>query len=61
MQNTTKNTLNYKDNKLVIINFLIKHKKIMVPLILTILYALFYFLIDFSTQSLVAHDEGLYA
>ena len=61
MQNTTRKPLNYKDNKLLIIDFILKHKKIFVPLIFIILYALFYFLIDFSTQSLVAHDEGLYA
>ena len=61
MQNTTRKALKYKDTKILIINFILKHKKIIVPLILIILYALFYFLIDFSTQSLVAHDEGLYA
>ena len=61
MQNTTRKALKYKDTKLLIINFILKHKKIILTLILIILYALFYFLIDFSTQSLVAHDEGLYA
>ena len=34
---------------------------IILPLLIALIYILFYVLVDFSSQSLVAHDEGLYA
>ncbi len=61
MKNTSSNIINIKNNKIGEMNFFIKHKKLILALLLIISYVLFYFLIDFSTQSLVAHDEGLYA
>ena len=53
--------INYKMIKPHVINFLLKNKRIILPLLSIIFYVLLYFAIDFSTQSLVAHDEGLYA
>ena len=53
--------VNYMRIKPKIINFLSKNKKTILPLISILFYVLLYFIIDFSTQSLVAHDEGLYA
>ena len=61
MQNIPNNVINYKNNKLRVIKFFSNHKRFIIPFLLIISYVLFYFLIDFSTQSLVAHDEGLYA
>ncbi len=52
---------NYKNNILVITNFFIKKKVIILSFIYILLFVLLYFFIDFSSQSLVAHDEGLYA
>jgi len=44
------------------INYIFSKKKSLIISFLFILsFALFYFIIDFSSQSLVAHDEGLYA
>ncbi len=42
-------------------NFFSKYKNIILPVLVFLLYIIFYFLIDHSTQSLIAHDEGLYA
>ena len=53
--------INYKDHKKSFINFCSDHKKIILPFLFILFYILFYFLLDFSTQSLVPHDEGLYA
>ncbi|WP_269616937.1 ArnT family glycosyltransferase [Prochlorococcus marinus] len=53
--------INYKKVKVEFINFFSKNKIIIVPLLFVLLYISLYFLIDVSTQSLVAHDEGLYA
>ncbi len=61
MRNIQTKVINYKNNKLGIINFFSNHKLIIIPFLLIVSYLLFYFLIDFSSQSLVAHDEGLYA
>ncbi len=61
MINITKQIINYKNIQLGVLNFLLKHKKIIIPFLFIFSYLLLYFLIDFSTQSLVAHDEGLYA
>ncbi len=55
------NIINYKKIRVRVINFISKNKGIIVPFLFILFYVLFYFLIDFSTQSLVAHDEGLYA
>ena len=52
---------NYKINKIGFYNFFSNHKKIIIPCIFIISYLLLYFLVDISSQSLVAHDEGLYA
>tara|TARA_Y100001968_G_scaffold330096_1_gene381016 strand:- start:1344 stop:2993 length:1650 start_codon:yes stop_codon:yes gene_type:complete len=61
MNNNLTKSINYKNKKIAVINFFITHKRTFIILIFVFLYLLFYFLIDFSTQSLVAHDEGLYA
>ena len=61
MINITKQFINYKNIQLGVLNFLLKHKKLIIPVLFIFSYLLLYFLIDFSTQSLVAHDEGLYA
>ncbi len=53
--------INYMKIKAGVINFLSKNKKIILPLLIAFFYILLYFLVDFSNQSLVAHDEGLYA
>ena len=53
--------INYKKVKLEFINFFYKNKTIILPLLFVFFYISLYFLIDFSNQSLVAHDEGLYA
>ena len=52
------NITNYEMIKLGIINFFIRNKVLILSLLC---FVLFYFLIDYSTQSFVAHDEGLYA
>ncbi len=52
---------NNKNNKIGILDFFSRNKKIIIPLMIIIIYTLLYFLIDHSSQSLVAHDEGLYA
>ncbi len=49
------------NNKVGLINFLSKNKSIILTFIFVLFYISLYFLIDFSNQSLVAHDEGLYA
>ena len=61
MQNITKQLIKYKNIQIGVLPFLSKHKRIIIPFLLVFSYVLLYFLIDFSTQSLVAHDEGLYA
>jgi len=61
MQILPSNIINYMKIKVGVINFFSKNKRIIIPLIIALFYILFYFLVDFSTQSLVAHDEGLYA
>tara|TARA_Y100001968_G_scaffold12867_1_gene10621 strand:- start:855 stop:2504 length:1650 start_codon:yes stop_codon:yes gene_type:complete len=53
--------INYMKNKTRFIIFFFEQKKILLPLLILIFYLLSYFFIDFSSQSLVAHDEGLYA
>ncbi len=61
MQNIHNFFINFKNNRAIFIFFLLKNKRIIIPFIFIFLYALLYFLVDFSSQSLVAHDEGLYA
>ena len=55
------NVVAYKKIKFQVINFFLKNKRTILPLLSVLCYVLIYFIVDFSTQSLVAHDEGLYA
>jgi len=55
------NIINYKRINVGVRNFYSNNKKIVATLLFILFYIALYFLIDFSTQSLVAHDEGLYA
>ena len=52
---------NYVSNKKGCAYFWFNHKSKIILIFCIILFVTFYFLIDFSSQSLVAHDEGLYA
>ena len=61
MRNILNKVIKYRINNLEFINFYTKHKRIIIPFIFILIYVLLYFLLDFSSQSLVAHDEGLYA
>ncbi len=61
MQIPISNVINYMKIKLIVINFFLKNKRIILFLLSVLFFISLYFLIDFSTQSLVAHDEGLYA
>ena len=61
MHKTPTNFINDKNIKQGFINFFSKHKREILPFIFILSYILLYFLLDFSSQSLVAHDEGLYA
>ncbi len=47
--------------KVVVINFFLKNQKIILLVFAVLFFISLYFVIDFSSQSLVAHDEGLYA
>ena len=53
--------IKYKNYKVEIINFLTHNKNIIINLIFILLYLLLYLNVDSSTQSLISHDEGLYA
>ncbi|WP_269605506.1 ArnT family glycosyltransferase [Prochlorococcus marinus] len=61
MQILSSNVINYKKIKVGFINFFSKHKRIILPFLFVLFFTSLYFIIDFSSQSLVAHDEGLYA
>ncbi len=61
MQNLSTKVIDNKKNKENFLNFILNNKKIIIPFLFIIFYVLLYFLIDFSNQSLVAHDEGLYS
>ena len=61
MQNIVTKVVSYKNKKLVVLNFLSKNKRLILPFLFILSYGLIYFLVDPSSQSLVAHDEGLYA
>ena len=55
------NFFKYKNIKIGFKSFYSKNKIFIITSCFILLYVSLYFLIDFSTQSLVAHDEGLYA
>ena len=55
------NVVKFKKIKVGFESFYSKNKLIILPIFFILFYISLYFLIDFSTQSLVAHDEGLYA
>ena len=55
------NVINYKNIKVKFECFYSKNRGIILPIFFILFYVSLYFLIDFSSQSLVAHDEGLYA
>ena len=55
------NVINYTNVKRRFEKFFSKNKRFIFPSLFILLYVLFYFLIDSSSQSLIAHDEGLYA
>ena len=61
MQINTTNVINYKDFKLKVKKIYPNNKKVILALVLILIFLSLYFLIDFSTQSLIAHDEGIYA
>ena len=61
MQILPTNVIDYMKIKVGFINFFSKNKRIILPILIIVFYFLLYFTIDFSNQSLVAHDEGLYA
>ena len=61
MQILSSRVVNNMNIKPRVLNFFSRNKRFIFPFIFIIFYVLLYFLIDFSTQSLVAHDEGLYA
>ena len=61
MQNLPANDINFKKIKSGAINFSSNNKRIILLLLAVLFYISLYFIIDFSTQSFVAHDEGLYA
>ena len=61
MQNIQSKFIDHNNNKVGFIIFLKKYKKFIIPFILILLYILLYFLVDITSQSFVAHDEGLYA
>ena len=61
MKNISSAIINYFNNRIGYIFFSSKQKRIIVYLFFIISYVSLYFLVDYSSQSLVAHDEGLYA
>tara|TARA_Y100001968_G_scaffold282201_1_gene279902 strand:- start:1253 stop:2902 length:1650 start_codon:yes stop_codon:yes gene_type:complete len=61
MQIVPSNVINYKMISVGVRNFFLKNKTIIFPLLVVLFFILLYVLIDFPSQSLVAHDEGLYA
>ena len=61
MQILTSNVINFKNIKVGILNFYSNNKRVCVHLIFILFFISLYFLIDPTSQSLVAHDEGLYA
>ena len=61
MQDILTNSTNFKNKKLGVIFYLSKHKREILAIIFILSYVFLYFIVDHSSQSLVAHDEGLYA
>jgi len=61
MQIIPSNIINHKNIKLRAIHFFLKYKGTILPCFFILSFLSLYFFIDFSSQSLVAHDEGLYA
>ena len=61
MQIYSFNVFNYKNFKIGFQRFYLKNKALIITICFILLYISLYFLVDFSTQSLAAHDEGLYA
>ncbi len=61
MRNISTRVSNYFDNKLRRKEIFSNQKGIIIPLLFIFSFVFLYFLIDSSNQSLVAHDEGLYA
>ena len=61
MQNILTKIVNYKSKKIGITFFISKNRRIILTFLFILSYALLYFIVDPSSQSLVAHDEGLYA
>ncbi len=61
MQIFLSNIIDYKKIKEEILAFYNKNKIIILVFLFVLFFISFYFLVDLSTQSLVAHDEGLYA
>ena len=55
------NSIQRINNKLGSFISFLNQKKIVLAIGFVFIYLLFYFLQDFSSQSLIAHDEGLYA
>ncbi len=51
----------YKKFKVELIKIFTKNKIIIIPSFFVLFYIILYFLVDPATQSLIAHDEGLYA
>ena len=61
MRNMSKKFSIYKIKEIGLLKFFSKHKSIIIPSLFILSYLIFSFLIDSTSQSLVAHDEGLYA
>jgi len=61
MENIDTKFINNINNKQRLIFLYLKNKRKILSCIFILFYVLLFFLIDHSSQSLVAHDEGLYA
>tara|TARA_Y100001968_G_scaffold321792_1_gene356808 strand:- start:535 stop:2184 length:1650 start_codon:yes stop_codon:yes gene_type:complete len=61
MKDNSRQIIKNMSDKIGLIIHALNQNRTILYLILIISYVLFYFLIDLSSQSLVAHDEGLYA
>ena len=61
MQNIPIKSINYLNKKLVNVFYFFDKRRPIIFFLLAFSYLLIYFLQDFSSQSLIAHDEGLYA
>ena len=61
MQYISSKLITNKNKKIGFINFYSKNKRLILAFILILSFVSLYFLVDISSQSLIAHDEGLYA